>query len=125
MKAFEVRNGSIQPQYESAMKDIEQAMDRGRSSTNVGYGIIYPEVAQMLAKDGFDIKNVKRKFMSYTEASWENAEEGREGTITNVDETQPKREHVSELTADILSSFFGLGKEETIESEEDEGATDE
>lgn len=45
----------------------------------------------MIAKDGFDIEIVKRadNIMSYNEVSWENAEEGKEETITYVDETNP------------------------------------
>lgn len=92
MKAFETRKASVQPQYDSAMKDIRQAMGRGWKSTHVGYGTLYPEVAERIAKDGFDIKIVKRAvdIMSYNEVSWENAEEGKEGSITYVDETQPQ-----------------------------------
>lgn len=114
MKAFEVRKASLQPQYDSAMNDIKKAMEWGWKSTHVGHGTLYPEVAKMIAKDGFNIKIVKRDddFMSYNEVSWENAEEGKEGAITYVDETQPK----PDLT-DI--------KEETAESKEDEQATNE
>ena len=92
MKAFKTRKASVQPQYDSAMKDIRHAMGWGWKSTHVGYGTLYPEVAEMIAKDGFDIKIVKRAddSMSYNKVSWENAEEGKEGTITYVDETQPQ-----------------------------------
>lgn len=117
MKAFETRKASVQPQYDLAMKDIRQAMGWGWKSVHVGYGTLYPEVAEMLAKDGFDIKIVKRAndVMSYNEVSWENAEEGKEGTITYyVDETQPQPD-----TTDILIGILGLKKEEATEAEEE------
>lgn len=120
MKAFEVRRESIQPQYDLAMKDIERAKRLGRKSTRVGYGTLYPEVAEMMAKDGFDIKIVKRAddVKSYNEASWEYAEEGKEGTITYVDETQPKPEPTE-------VAILVLKKEDATEPEEDEEATNE
>ena len=122
MKAFETRKASVQPQYDSAMEDIRWAMERGWKSRHVGYGTLYPEVAEMIAKDGFDIKIVKRAgdIMSYNEVSWENAEEGKEGTITYVDETQPQPD-----PTDILVGILGLKKEEATEAEEDEQATNE
>ena len=90
MKAFEVRRASVQSQYGLAMEGIRLAMENGHKSTRVGYGTLYPEVAEMIAKDGFDIKIVKSDshIMSYNEVSWENAKEGKKGTITYyVDET--------------------------------------
>lgn len=44
----------------------------------------------MIAKDGYDIKIVKRAndSMSYNEVSWENAEEGKEVDITYIDESK-------------------------------------
>ena len=115
MKAFETRKASVQPQYDSAMKDIRQAMGWGWKSAHVGHGTLYPEVAEMIAKDGFDIKIVKRAvdLMSYNEVSWENAEEGKEGTITYVDETQPD-------TTDILVGILRLKKEEATEAEDEQ-----
>ena len=117
MKAFETRKASVKPQYDSAMKEISQAMNWGWKSTHVGNGTLYPEVAEMIAKDGFDIKIVKRAddTMSYNEISWENAEEGKEGTITYVDETQLKLD-----PADIFVRILGLKREEATESKEDE-----
>lgn len=94
------------------MEDIEKAMGWGWKSTHVvnTTGTLYPEVAKMLAKDGFDIKIVKRAedYMSYNEVSWENAEEGKEGTITYVDETQlkpnPNPNPIERLFEDILNA---------------------
>ena len=122
MKAFETRKASVQPQYDSAMKDIEKAMGWGWKSAHVGHGTLYPEVAKMIAKDGFDIKIVKRAddCMSYNEVTWENAEEGKEGIITYVDETQPKPD-----PTDILVGILELKKQEATESKEDEQATNE
>ena len=120
MKAFEARKASVQPQYDSAMKDIRQAMGWGWKSTHVGYGTLYPEVAEMIAKDGFDIKIVKRAddSMSYNKVSWENAEEGKEGTITYVNETQPNPNL-------WVRRILGLKRDEATESKEDEQATNE
>lgn len=120
MKAFETRKASVQPQYDSAMEDIKRAMERGWKSAHVGHGTLYPEVAEMIAKDGFDIKIVKRAndFMSYNEVSWENAEEGKVGNITYVDETQPKPDPTN-----FLIGILGLKKEESNEPEEDEEKT--
>lgn len=90
MKAFEARRESIQPQYDSARREIKQAIEWGWKSTHVGKGTLYPEVAKMIAKDGYDIKIVKRAddSKSYNEVSWENAEEGKEGDITYIDESK-------------------------------------
>ena len=119
MKAFEARKTSVQPQYDSAMKDIKQAMGWGWKSTHVGTGTLYPEVAKMLAKDGFDIKIVKRAedHMSYNEVSWENAEEGKEGTITYVDETQPEPDPIDMFLKDLLNAAV-LESEEADEENE-------
>lgn len=89
MKAFEVRRASVQSQYGLAMEGIRLAMENGNKSTRVGSGTLYPEVAEMIAKDGFDIKIVKSDshIMTYNEVSWENAKEGKKGTITYVDKT--------------------------------------
>ena len=120
MKAFEARKASVQPQYDSAMKDIKQAMGWGWKSTHVGYGTLYPEVAEMIAKDGFDIKIVKtaNENMSYNEVSWEYAEKGKEGTITYVNETQPNPNL-------WVRRILGLKRDEATESKEDEQATNE
>ena len=120
MKAFKTRKASVQPQYDSAMKDIRQAMGWGWKSTHVGYGTLYPEVAEMIAKDGFDIKIVKtaNENMSYNEVSWEYAEKGKEGTITYVNETQPNPNL-------WVRRILGLKRDEATESKEDEQATNE
>ena len=109
MKAFETRKASVQPQYNSVMKEIEQAVKWGWKSANVGHGTLYPEVAEMIAKDGYDIKIVKRADdnISYNEVSWENAKKGKEGTITYVDETQLKPD-----PTDVLACILELKKDE-------------
>ena len=89
MKAFEVRRASVQSQYGLAMERIRYAMERGRKSVRVGgFRTLYPEVVEMIAKDGFDIKIVKSdiRILSYNEVSWENAKKGKMGTITYVNE---------------------------------------
>ena len=82
MKAFEARKASVQPQFEAAMKEIEQAIGWGWKSCHVSHSCsLYPEVADMIAKEGFDVKIVLRAddMMSYNQVSWEHAEEGKEG----------------------------------------------
>ena len=103
MKAFEAREASVQPQYDSAIKEIKQAIGFGGKSTRVGQGTLYPEVATRLAKDGFDIKIVKgdNNITSYNEVSWENAKEGREGIITHIDETESKP-HVPKYPKNLI-----------------------
>lgn len=125
MKAFETRKASVQPQYESAMKDIEQAMGWGWKSAHVGHGTLYPEVAEMLAKDGFNVKIVKRAddCMSYNEVSWENSEEGKEGIITHVDETQPKPKCNQNFDG-ILMGIFRVKPEGDDEDSHEETETD-
>ena len=126
MKAFEARKTSVQPQYDSAMKGIEQAMEWGWKSAHVGNGTLYPEVAIMLAEDGFDVKIVKRAedHMSYNEVSWENAEEGKEGAITYVDETQPKPNPkpnpIDRLLKDILNAAVLESEENKTNPEAEE-----
>ena len=61
MKAFEARKGSIKPQYDSAIHDIQRAVGWGWKNTHVDiHGSLYPEVATMLAKDGYDVKIVTK-----------------------------------------------------------------
>lgn len=91
MNAVEARNASIEPQYEVAMKKINLAIRFGRMRTYICTDkVICKEVAEKLAKEGYDVKIVRKpdNFSSSTEASWEFAEEGREGTVTYVDESE-------------------------------------
>lgn len=115
MKAFEARKASVQPQFEKAMEDIEQAIGWGWKSTHVCHGhALYPEVAEMIAKEGYDVKIVLRAndIMSYSEVSWEYAEEGKEGTVTYVDETKPKPElHIPGFEK-FRSGIFDINREE-------------
>ena len=74
MKAFEARKGSIKPQYDSAIHDIQRAVGWGWKNTHVDiHGSLYPEVATMLAKDGYDVKIVtinNGTTSLYNEVSW-------------------------------------------------------
>lgn len=94
MKAFLTRKKSIQNQYDLAMNDIEEAMEEGMKSTTAFKETMYSEVVKMIADDGYDVKIVKRAndALSYNEISWENAEEGKDGTITYIDETDSEAE---------------------------------
>lgn len=89
MKAFEARKASVQPQFEAAMKDIEKVVGWGWQSCHLHHnGSLDPEVANMIANEGFDVKIVLRAddSHSYNVVSWGHAEEGKEGTVTYVDE---------------------------------------
>ena len=91
MKAFKAREISIYPQHKEAMKFIKNAAALGKTSVVLPQTVpIYPEVAEILAKDGYDVKIVNRsnKFFSYNEISWINAKEGVEGKITYVNEDE-------------------------------------
>ncbi len=88
MKAFEARQASVEYQYEKAMKDIEQSIREGRKSAPVCKGCsLYYEVAERLTEEGYDVKIVLKAddCMSHNEVSWENAKEGKEGTLTYED----------------------------------------
>ena len=91
MKAFKAREMSIKPQYKEASKYITSAVMLGKTSVILNLTApLYPEVAEMLAKDGYDVKIVhrKQKCFSYNEISWLNAEEGQEGKVTYINEDE-------------------------------------
>lgn len=125
MNAFEARKASVQPQYEAVMKDIEEEVNLGRKSTNVCP--LYHEVAERIAKEGYDVKIVIRanKLMSYNEISWENGKEGKEGKLTYVDETKTNISIPFFPFGDILTDIYehGFAGEESQQSEEDEEDT--
>lgn len=139
MKAHKAREKSIEPQYKKAMEDIKQAINWGQADCHIDcHGELYPEVAQMLVKDGFDIKIVLRDdpHMTYNAVSWRNAKKGREGTLTYVDERkknfgEDKHTEDSDLTSIFIQALFH-GNDETEDEDkngesvkEQEVATDE
>lgn len=111
MKAFEVRRDSIEPQYKNVEKYIEMAKGYGKKSITITeYGAIYNEVAKKLAAHGFDViifKDGKGK-EPYTEISWENAEEGKEGEISIIEESQDSSESGAEEIIQSLVGILGL-----------------
>lgn len=124
MNAVEARNASIEPQFEAAMRDIDRAVGFGRMRSQICIGgVICKEVAEKLAKEGYDVKIVRKpdNFSSSTEASWELAEEGREGTITYVDESEQELqiiplsmlESIRDKTLKTLEEIFTDGHRET------------
>ena len=127
MKAFEARKGSIKPQYDSAIHDIQRAVGWGWKNTHVDiHGSLYPEVATMLAKDGYDVKIVtinNGTTSLYNEVSWENAAEGKEGTVTYEDEPFPVAPETSAKVDELLKNVLGIEPEE--EEDEDEEDDDE
>ena len=89
MKAFKAREMSIYPQYKEIMKYVRTAASLGKTSAILPQTTpIYPEVAEILAKDGYNVKFVDRsnKAFSYNEISWHDAKEGVEGKITHIKE---------------------------------------
>lgn len=86
--AVEARKNSFEPQYKSAMQDIERAIERGYTSTRLSISTILPEVAKELAKKGFEIKIVISKFevLTHVNVSWDKAQEGEVGEIIYKDE---------------------------------------
>ena len=59
----------------------------------------------MLAKDGYDVKIVtinNGTTSLYNEVSWENAAEGKEGTVTYEDETFPVAPETSAKIDELL-----------------------
>jgi len=102
------REKGIPLQYAESNESIERAIELGEQKCNaISHGAVFPEVAEMLAKDGFNVKSVLRKDdrFCYTEISFKHAKDADEnavGTVTVVDETNLE-------PFDILGSFpFGL-----------------
>ncbi len=128
MKAFEARKGSIKPQYDSAIHDIQRAVGWGWKNTHVDiHGSLYPEVATMLAKDGYDVKIVtinNGTTSLYNEVSWENAAEGKEGTVTYEDETFPVAPETSAKVDELLKNVLGIKPEEEEDEEDDDEEED-
>ena len=128
MKAFEARKGSIKPQYDSAIHDIQRAVGWGWKNTHVDiHGSLYPEVATMLAKDGYDVKIVtinNGTTSLYNEVSWENAAEGKEGTVTYEDETFPVAPENSAKIDELLKNVLGIEPEEEEDEEDDDEEED-
>lgn len=90
MKAFESRQKAVAMQYSLAMEDVSVGIRNGWKCVEVGCGSLFPEVAEMLANDGFEVKIVKRlpDCDSSNEVSWENATTANtKGTVVYVDET--------------------------------------
>ncbi len=98
MKAFEARKGSIKPQYDSAIHDIQRAVGWGWKNTHVDiHGSLYPEVATMLAKDGYDVKE---------------------------DETFPVAPETSAKIDELLKNVLGIEPEEEEDEEDDDEEED-
>ena len=101
-----------QEQFDSVMLEINEAIDMGRSLTYVNEGgNLYPEVAEMLADLGYDVKMYKSMHEAFSQniVSWVNFEINRRGTIELFDELlmikqKPKREMTSRNT--VISLFL-------------------
>ena len=95
MNAWDVRERSIECQYEKVMDEIKKAMKQGKKNTRVGIGLgaLYPEVAMKLVKeDGFDVEITLKTndFDSKNLVSWESTEKGKEGNYVLIDERKPE-----------------------------------
>ena len=89
-RAFDSRKKAVANQYELALEDVSEGINNGWKSVEVGYGSLFPEVAEMLASDGFDVRIIIRlpDCDSSNEVSWENATSpDQKGSVTYVDET--------------------------------------
>ena len=113
MKAFEARKGSIKPQYDSAIHDIQRAVGWGWKNTHVDiHGSLYPSAA------------FSHETSLYNEVSWENAAEGKEGTVTYEDETFPVAPETSAKIDELLKNVLGIEPEEEEDEEDDDEEED-
>ena len=81
----------------------------------------------MLAKDGYDVKIVtinNGTTSLYNEVSWENAAEGKEGTVTYEDETFPVAPETSAKVDELLKNVLGIKPEEEEDEEDDDEEED-
>ena len=100
MNAVEARSQSMVAQYNAIMKEIEKSKQKGKAYVQpMEVGAIYPEVAESLAAQWYDVYVVLRdsEETSYTQVSWRDAREGRKGTITYEDERKASNEKKSNL----------------------------
>lgn len=89
MNAQEARKISVMNQYTIAQERIAHEANFGRKSClPYLHGALYSEVAEMLAKEGYNVKTVfcRDDSRSYMVVSWDHAVEGefQEGTVTVV-----------------------------------------
>lgn len=85
MKAFEARQLGIEPQYKKVLETIEKAVNNGNNQVPISKSDVYPEVKELLLKDGYDIEELKMFGHILTIiVSWENAEEGKEGVVREI-----------------------------------------
>ena len=62
MNATEARQRSLDNQYENAMKEIDKAVAGGWTRCSVCFSDpLYPEVAERIAENGFDVKVTLRE----------------------------------------------------------------
>jgi len=97
MKASEARKQALNPQYAIAKIEIAAAVAEGKSSTCVyeECGPLFSETADLLAKDGYDVKIFVDHIalQSANIISWANAKSDRVGTVQwfeKNDEDLPK-----------------------------------
>ena len=100
MKAFEARENSVVRQSCMMLRKAKEAQYLGKKRVGTfEFGALYPEVIEILKKDGYDVKIIRHdEDDNHTESviSWENATEpNREGTVTYIDMV-PKEESEEE-----------------------------
>lgn len=87
MTAYEAKFIPVIDQYNQAQKEIAQAVEERKRSTEICEGqILLPETLEMLTNDGFDIIlkthiSDSSHILRYNIADWENAELGKQGEI--------------------------------------------
>lgn len=117
MKAIEIRQKTIQPQYEAILEATEKTLCDG-TTLAASFKVIYPEVVEMLLNDGFDIEVLcgPEGPISYS-VSCKNAEEGRKGVFTKKKIEMP-------TFLDFLSDLKGNMEDEEESSEDEEDDED-
>ena len=106
MNATEARQRSLDNQYENAMKEIDKAVAGGWTRCSVS-DPLYPEVAERIAENGFDVKVTLRENgmgMSSNVVSWYNTKnKGEKGKVEYI--TDESKKSKPPLNEKLLTSI--------------------
>ena len=108
MNATEARQRSLDNQYENAMKEIDKAVAGGWTRCSVCFSDpLYPEVAERIAENGFDVKVKLRENgmgMSSNVVSWYNTKnKGEKGKVEYI--TDESKNSKPPLNEKLLTSI--------------------
>lgn len=108
MNATEARQRSLDNQYENAMKEIDKAVAGGWTRCSVCFpDPLYPEVAERIAENGFDVKVTLRENgmgMSSNVVSWYNTKnKGEKGKVEYI--TDESKNSKPPLNEKLLTSI--------------------